>query len=68
MENLGWAIGIDVQLKDGGALRTESAFVVRATRVTLYIDDLPVDSMDERAASHGAIGADAGSDLGAFDP
>ena len=68
MENLGRAVGIDVQLKDRRALGTEGSFVVWATRVALDIDDLAVDGVDQRAASDGAIGADAGSDLGAFDP
>jgi hypothetical protein len=56
-----------VQLKDSGALGTESSFIVRAARVAFDVDDLPVDRMNERAASDGAKGTDAGRHLRVFD-
>ena len=51
MENLGRAVGVYVELEDRRALRTKSSFVVWATRVTLDVDDLAVDSVNQCAAS-----------------
>ena len=68
MENLRRTIGIDVELEDRRALGAEGALVVRTARIALDVDDLPIDRMNQGAAAHRAIGADAGSDFGVLDP
>ena len=68
MENLRRTIGIDVELEDRRALGAEGALVVGTARVALDVDDLPIDRMNEGAAAHGAIGADARGDFGVLDP
>src|SRR5262245_4767143 len=67
MQYLGRPVGIDMKLEDGGPLGTKGALVVRAARIAFDVDDFPVDGVDERAASDGAIRADAGSRLSSLD-
>ena len=59
--------GIDVELKDRCALGAERPLVVWAARIALDVDDLAIDGMDQGAAAHRAIGADARRHLGIFD-
>src|SRR5262245_35693606 len=67
MQYLGRPVGIHMKLEDGGPLGTKGALVVRAARIAFDVDDFPVDGVDERAASDGAIRADAGSRLRSLD-
>ena len=67
MQNLGWTVGIDVELKDRRALGAERSLIVRTARIAFDVDDLAVDGVDERAAADRAIGTDARRDLGIFD-
>jgi hypothetical protein len=67
MENLRRTIGINVELEDRRALGAKGALVVGTARVALDVDDLPIDRMNESAAAHRTIGADAGGDLGVLD-
>jgi rod shape-determining protein MreB len=61
-------VGIDVELVDRRALRTERALVERAPRIALDVHDLPVDGVHERRAADGAVGADARRGPGGLDP
>ena len=56
-----------MQLKDRRALRAESPLIVRTARIALDVDDLIINCVNESAAPHRAIGADAGGHLGIFD-
>ena len=67
MQDLGRAVRVDVELKDGRALGTEGALVMRAPGIALDVDDLPIDGVNEGATPHRTIGADAGRHLGIFD-
>src|SRR5262245_6737110 len=67
MQDLGRAVGVNVELEDRGSLGTERALVVRATRIAFDVNDLAVDGMDERPTPHRAIGKDDGRQLGIFD-
>src|SRR4029077_17589433 len=66
MKNLNRTVGIDVQLKDGRALGTESPFIMRAAGIAFDIHDLTVFRVNERSATHGTIGADTRRHLGVF--
>src|SRR5262249_31752956 len=67
VQYLGRAVRVDVELKDCGSLGTKGALVVWAARVPLDVDDVPIDSVDEGAAPHKAMGATAGGPLGILD-
>jgi len=51
VQHLGWAIGVDVELENRRALRTETSLVVRAAGIAFNVDDLAVDCVDERRAT-----------------
>ena len=67
MQHLRRPVGIDVELEGGGALGAQRPLVVRTSGIAFDVDDLPVDSVDERGAADGAEGADAGRHLRIFD-
>jgi hypothetical protein len=68
VEHLDGTIGVNVQLENRRTLGAQGSLVVRAPRVTLYIDDLAVDRMNERCAADGTVGTNARCDLGVYNP
>src|SRR5947208_2976536 len=63
MQDLDGPIGIDMQLEDRRAFWAQGAFIVRAARIALDIDDFVVDSVDQRGATDRAVGTDARRDF-----
>src|SRR5262245_5843654 len=67
VQDLGWTVRVDVELKDRRAFGTESPLVVWAAGIPLDVDDVAIDRMDKGAAPHRTIGADARRHLGILD-
>jgi len=67
VQHLDRSIRIYVQLKNRRAFGAKRALVVRAARIAFDVDDLPVDSVNQRGATDGAIRANARGSFGVSD-